>query len=187
MTDDKLVREFLEKIIELFGPPTEPILLHVRTTSEPAQPGDEAATATETATLMRLIMKAKDLYPSKYACAADLDGPRVETIEKVTHEEFKQDGMSVKKAVIHFCKNGDGGPAFKPVVLNKTNWKFLVAITGEDDDDNWGGHQIELRSEMVNAPGGKIVDSIRVHKAPGAAKPAKAKAKDVPFNDSVDF
>src|SRR6516162_9323975 len=106
MNDNELVRDFLEKFVELFGRPTEPIILHVGKTSEPAQPGDEAATATETETQMRLIMKMKDLFPSKYLRAADLEGPRVETIDKVTHEDFKDDGVNVKKTVIHFRKNG---------------------------------------------------------------------------------
>jgi hypothetical protein len=183
MSDDELVRDFLEKFVELFGRPTEPIILHVRKTSEPAQPGDEAATATETR--MRLIMKMKELFPSKYLRAADLDGPRVETIDKVTHEDFKDDGVNVKKTVIHFRRNGDS--AIAPVVVNKTNWKMLAAITGSDDDDDWAGHRIELRSEKVNAPGGKIVDSIRIHEVPAAPKPAKAKAKpDVAFDDSIE-
>jgi hypothetical protein len=186
MNDDELVRDFLEKFVELFGRPTEPIILHVRKTSEPAQPGDEAATATETSPqLQRCFMKMQDLFPSKYLRAADIVGkPRVVTIEKVTHEPFKDDGVNVTKTVIHFRKNGANTA---PVVVNKTNWKMLVAITGSDDDDDWAGHQIELRSEKVNAPGGKIVDSIRIH-APAAPKPAKAKAKaDVPFDDAVEF
>ena len=183
MSDDELMRDFLEKFIELFGRPTEPIILHVRKTSEPAQPSDEAATAT--ATQMRLVMKMNELFPSKYLRAADLESPRVETIDKVTHEDFKDDGVNVKKTVIHFRKNG--GSAVAPVVVNKTNWKMLVAITGSDDDDDWPGHRIELRPEKVNAPGGKIVDSIRIHEVPAAPKPAKAKAKpDVAFDDSIE-
>jgi hypothetical protein len=187
MNDDELVRDFLGKIVELFGRPVEPIIFHVGKTCEPAQPGDEAAkTATETETQLRLTMKMKDLFPSKYLRAADLDGPRIETIDKVTHEDFKDDGVNVKKTVIHFRKNG--GSAIAPVIVNKTNWKMLVAITGSDDDDDWPGHRIELRSEKVNAPGGKIVDSIRIHEAPAAPKPTKIKAKaEVPYDDVIEF
>ena len=71
------------------------------------------------------------------------------------------------------------------MVCNKTNWKMLVAITGQDDDENWADTKIELRSEKVNSKGGKIVDSIRVYEV---AKPAKAKAKaDAEMNDEIGF
>jgi hypothetical protein len=185
MNDDELVRDFLEKFIELFGRPTEPIILHVRKTSEPAQPGDEAATTTATTTeLQRCFMKMKEVFPSKYSAAADLDGPRIVTIDHVDHAAFKDnDGVSVTKPVLHFRDKDT-----KPMVCNKTNFKMIVAITGSDDDDDWAGHQIELRSEKVNAPGGRIVDSIRVHEVPVESKPPKAKkAKDVPFDDAVEF
>jgi len=121
-----------------------------------------------------------DLFPSKYLRAADLQGkPRTVVINHVTHEVFKDDGVSVTKTILHFNGNGTA-----PVVVNKTNWKMLVAITGADDDENWTGHKIELRSEKVNAPGGKIVDSIRVHEAP---QPKIVKNGKPEFNDEIAF
>jgi hypothetical protein len=119
--------------------------------------------------------------------AADIAGkPRVVTIDHVTHEDFKDDGVNVKKTVLHFR-----GKDTAPVVLNKTNWKMLVAITGADDDEDWSDTTIELRSEKVNAPGGKIVDSIRIHEVaqPQVELPPKTKkAKVAPeFNDEVGF
>jgi hypothetical protein len=128
-------------------------------------------------------MKMTDLFPSKYLRGADLQGkPRVVTIEKVTHEDFKNDGVTVKKTVVHFKRNGTNT---QPMVCNKTNWKMIVAITGAEDDEDWAGARLELRSEKVNSPGGRIVDSIRVHEAP---QPKAAKAKGVPeYNDEVGF
>ena len=126
----------------------------------------------------------KELFPSKYCAAADLDEPRIVTIDHVDHVAFKDnDGVSVTKPVLHFR-----GKDTAPMVCNKTNFKMLVAITGSDDDDDWAGHQIELRSEKVNAPGGRIVDSIRVHEVPVESKPPKAKkATDVPFDDDIPW
>ena len=57
-------------------------------------------------------MKMQDLFPSKYLRAADLQGkPRTVTIERVTHETFKDDGEDVTKAVLHFSDStrADGG------------------------------------------------------------------------------
>jgi len=182
------LRDRLEKFVQKFGWPDGPIVLRTGKLHKPAQPGDEAATATETEPKpkrkRKLKMKMTDLFPSKYLRAADLQGrSRVVTIDHVTHEDFKDDGVTVKKTVVHFKRNGTGTA---PLVVNKTNWKMLVAITGAEDDDDWAGYRIELRSEKVNSPGGRIVDSIRVHEAPAAPKAAKAKA--VPeFNDEVGF
>jgi hypothetical protein len=129
-------------------------------------------------------MKMHDMFPSKYLRAIDIAGkPRVVTIERVSHDDFVDDGVRVQKTVLHFV---GGGTA--PLVCNKTNWRMLVAITGADDDSDWPGHQIELRSEKVSAPGGRIVDSVRVYET-SAPKPApKAKAPTiVPFNDEVSY
>jgi hypothetical protein len=143
------VRGFLEKFVQQFGRPTEPITLRTGKVHKPMQLGVDAATATPTKPKREAKMKMQDLFPSKYLRAADLQGkPRVVTIDHVTHENFKDDGVNVKKTVVHFGGNGTA-----PVVLNKTNWRMLVAITGADDDENWAGHKIELRSEKVSAPG----------------------------------
>jgi hypothetical protein len=181
----KDLRARLERHIQKFGWPDGYLILRINKVHKPGSVGVDAATALKPKRKSRKAkrpMKMNDLFPSKYLRAADLAGkPRVVTIEKVTHEDFKDDGVAVKKTVIHFRKNGT---ATAPVVVNKTNWKMLVAITGSDDDDNWAGHRIELRSEKVNSPGGRIVDSIRVHEAPA---PKKAKAADIACNDEVGF
>jgi hypothetical protein len=176
------LRDFLEKFVQQFGRPTEPIILRTGKVHKPAQLGVDAANATEAKPKRKRKskMKMQDLFPSKYLRAADLQGkPRVVTIDHVTHENFKDDGVNVKKTVVHFGGNGTA-----PVVLNKTNWRTLAAITGADDDENWAGHKIELRSEKVIAPGGKIVDSIRIHEAP---QPKKATAAGVELNDDIGF
>jgi hypothetical protein len=177
----KGLRAHLEKHIQKFGWPDGYLILRINKVHRPGRVGVDAATERNPKRQKKgkAKMKMNDLFPSKYLRAADLAGkPRVVTIEKVSHEDFRDDGVAVKKTVIHFRKNGTGTA---PVVVNKTNWKMLVAITGSDDDDNWPGHRIELRSEKVNSPGGRIVDSIRVHEAPA---PKKAKPD---FNDEVGF
>jgi hypothetical protein len=170
---------FLEKFVEQFGWPDQPIILRTGKVHKPGSVGDDAATATEPKTKRKgkPKMKMSDLFPSKYLRAADLSKPRVVTIEKVEHEIFKDDGADVLKSVLHF-KEKD----CRPTVINKTNFGTLVSITGEDDDELWVGHKIELRSQKVMGPGGKVVDSIRVHEAP---KPKKSLKEEL--NDEVGF
>ena len=182
----KELRDRLEKLIQKFGWPEGPFVLRTGKVHKPAQQGVDAANATATKPKHRRKLKVKmnELFPSKYLRAADLAGkPRTVVIDHVSHEIFKDDGVSVTKTILHFKGSGTA-----PVVLNKTNWKMLVAVTGADDDEDWAGTAIELRSEKVNTPGGKIVDSIRVHEAPQpkseAPKPKKAKIV-VDYDDEI--
>ncbi len=62
--------------------------------------------------------------------------------------------------------------------LNVTNFDAIVDITGEEDDDNWPGHKIELYVDEKVKFKGKTVAAIRVRKpsaAAAAAKPAQSK------------
>src|SRR5215469_15991685 len=87
------LRGFLEKFVQQFGRPTEPIVLRTGKVWRPVQPGDEAATATKRKREGKSKMKMQDLFPSKYLRAADFGGkPRVVTIDHVTHENFRDDG-----------------------------------------------------------------------------------------------
>lgn len=58
--------------------------------------------------------------------------------------------------------------------LNATNWDSIAAITGQEDDDNWGGTTIELF--VIPEPKSKSGHAIRVRK-PRASAPAKAPTK----------
>jgi hypothetical protein len=152
---------FLEKFVEEFGWPDQPIILRTGEVHKPCSVGDDAATATSTEPKQKrkTKVKATELFPSKYLRAADLKGKaRKVKIQDVSHETFKDNGQDVVKAVLHL----DDGTS---MVCNKTNWGMLAAISGEDDDANWVGVEIELKAQKVSGPGGKIVDSIRVYDA----------------------
>ena len=156
------LRTFLERVVRQFGRPTEPIILRTGKAHRPEQPAVAAETELKPKRKRKgkSKMKMQDLFPSKYLRAADLQGkPRTVTIERVTHETFKDDGEDVTKAVLHFSDST------APMVVNKTNFGMLAAITGADDDQDWAGQEVELRSQKVMGPGGKVVDSIRVHEA----------------------
>jgi hypothetical protein len=159
------LNSFLEEFVDRHGrQPTRPIVVR---TGEPREPVVQRAVMPAQQLQLQLPlnlkepeMKLNDLFPSKYLRAADLNAkPRIVVIKKVTHETFKDDGRDVTKAILHF------EDSTAPLVVNKTNFGMLIAITGADDDEQWTGQVIELRSQKVMGPGGKVVDSVRIHEA----------------------
>jgi hypothetical protein len=110
-----------------------------------------------------------DFFPSKYLSAADLKGKTVHaTIDKISVEEFENDGRRQTKPVITFREKN-----LKPLVINKTNFLILVKLCGEDTD-TWSGKKIGLHMELVSFKG-KVTESVRV------TQPSQE------FNDAVDF
>ena len=72
------LREFLQKFVEQFGRPAEPIILRTGKVHKPAQPGDEAADCKPKRKRKgKSAMKMSELFPSKYLRAADLQGNRI--------------------------------------------------------------------------------------------------------------
>ena len=95
-------------------------------------------------------------FPSAYLKALDFPTPKVEIIDKVSRELVGQE--KEQKPVLYFSSADRG------VVLNKTNATMLAHLLGPDTD-HWKGKPVEVYTEAV-AFQGKIVDSIRVRKAP---------------------
>lgn len=103
-------------------------------------------------------MKQNDAFPSTYLKAEDFaEGEEKElAISKVTLEEMTaRDQSKENKPVLHF-KDFD-----KQIVVNATNWKRIVQVTGQDDSDNWTGKKITLYTEIVDAFG-EMKPAIRV-------------------------
>ena len=115
-----------------------------------------------------------DFFPSNYLRAADLGGKEIDvTIDRVTSEEFEQDGKKRTKPVIHFRNAG-----IKPLVANKTNSMLLAAACGTEDYLAWPGTQVRLYSELVSFKS-KVSEVIRVKRTP--APPADELNDKVPF------
>jgi hypothetical protein len=103
----------------------------------------------------------EDFFPSNYLRAADLKGKEVDVIiDRVTSEEFEQDGKKRAKPVIHFRNAG-----VKPMVSNKTNSLLIAAAVGDEDYNTWPGKQIRLYPDLVNFKG-KVSEAIRVKRTP---------------------
>jgi len=117
-------------------------------------------------------MNVNDAFPSKTLKASDLDGNQVTvTIARVEIEKMGTD----QKPVVYF-KGKDKG-----LVLNKTNSKRIVEITGSAETDDWKGHSIVLFPTETEFQG-ETVDCIRIKK-PGAQKGSAPKNPPQPADD----
>lgn len=90
-----------------------------------------------------------ELYPSQWVRSRDLNGKAVTvTIQAVTVAEFRTpDGRMHLAAVLAFVGKK------KRLILNKTQCRALVAITGSERFNEWVGHEVQLTPAM--APNGK--------------------------------
>jgi hypothetical protein len=103
---------------------------------------------------------AEDYFPSNYVKCSDLAGKEhVATIAYVKDEIFDNDGKKQKKPVVYFKQR------FKPLVCNKTNFLAIADSCGRNTD-SWTEKQIILFPCMVNTPGGKMMEAIRVKRVP---------------------
>ena len=107
-------------------------------------------------------MRVDDAFPGNYLKCSDLKGKECSLhIGGVTMEKMGED----TKPVLSFI-NSD-----KKMAVNKTNFNSIVAVTGEDDSDNWAGKKITLKPSKTEFQG-KIVDCIRVKLEDTPAVPA---------------
>ena len=95
-----------------------------------------------------------DAFPSKYLKASDLKGREViVTIDRVTFEGVGQNREM--KAIVYFAGKDKG------MVLNKTNAKKIIEISGSAITEEWGGTQLKLYPTETEFAG-ETVDCIRV-------------------------
>lgn len=122
---------------------------------------------------------------SKWLKAVDLEEEEMDScvvvITDYAEEVFKgRDGSADEtKLTVKFKEFS------KPLVMNKTNTKALIAIHGSDADE-WLGKRCKLFVTLVNNPqGGPQVKSLGISSAPlkRNTPPADAKAKQDAFSD----
>jgi hypothetical protein len=181
------LRTFLEKFVQKFGWPDQPVVLRTGKVWSPEP--REAAAATQLnpkhKRKAKRTMKLSDLFPSKYLRAADLDGEtKIVVVDRVEYETFKNDGKEETKAVLHFRGNGT-----KPFIASKTNSLVMAELSGSDDTDDWAGTRIALSPTVVSFKG-KATQSVRVGYAPkdyASIVTGKAKSKPKPAETKPDF
>ena len=100
---------------------------------------------------------AKDLFPTKYLSAEDLEADISVTItsSEMTTFPAQDNRPAEEKLIVHFAE------VTKGLALNKTNFSLIVKATGESDSVNWNGKKITIGKESVPYKG-DLVDAIRV-------------------------
>jgi hypothetical protein len=95
-----------------------------------------------------------DSFPSNYLKASDLQGREIiVTIDRVAFEPVGRE--KEMKAVCYFAGKQKG------IVLNKTNAKKIIEISGSAITEEWAGTQIKIYPTETEF-GGETVDCIRV-------------------------
>ena len=95
-----------------------------------------------------------DAFPSNYLKASDLGGREVVvTIDRVTFEAVGRE--KEMKAVLYFVGKQKG------IVLNKTNAKKIIEISGSAITEEWAGTSIKIYPTETEF-GGETVDCIRI-------------------------
>jgi len=111
-------------------------------------------------------MKLNSKGSSKYLTKGDVPNPIMATIADVKIETLQNPRED--KPVLHFA-----GTALKPMVLNVTNRRVLIAAYG-DETDAWRGQRIEVYvNQDVTNSSGDVVGGVRV-RIPAAAPKAPA-------------
>lgn len=123
----------------------------------------------------------KNLFPSKYLAAHNLEGKDVTlTIRQVVErEEIKTQRGSDFVSILYFeetLKSAKPGMEEKRFVLKPTNGDTIAALYG-NDYSKWIGKRITLYPTTTSV-GGKTVDCIRIRQI----IPATAKTQETPAN-----
>ena len=104
-------------------------------------------------------MKTKNLFPSKWLKASDLDGDLTVTIASAKLEKVGQDSDE-KKLTLYFSETDKG------LTINKTNCTTLEKLYG-DDTDGWLGKRIVIYPTETSFKG-EMVECIRIRLRPPA-------------------
>jgi len=89
-----------------------------------------------------------------YLAASDVQEPMTLTITSGEREEVGQDK---EPAIVLYFKEEDRG-----LILNKTALRFMVALTGSEDTDEWVGKQVVLYNEPNVYYQGKRTGGLRL-------------------------
>ena len=107
-------------------------------------------------------------FPGKYLAKGDFEPPIKATISRVAEEKMKGED----KTVFYFSNPSSEMDISRGVVCNKTNWKTIARMHGQDpddptiDDQQWTGTEIVLYNDpsvtYYNDDGEEIRGGIRM-------------------------
>lgn len=137
-------------------------------------------------------MKLSQMFPSKYASAADLNGkPATLTISKIVQDTVNRQNGPEKVFVVYFRYIQDGVPkdTQKGVILSRRLAEQIAEAVGADDTENWKGKAVELYPTTVSAFGkDHLVFGARKAAQPAASgKPAEQTKAPEGFSDHEDI
>lgn len=122
-----------------------------------------------------------EAFPSNYLKASDLKGAQpVVLIDRVEFEPVGRD--KEMKPIVYF----DGKE--KGLVLNKTNAKTIINLTGSAETEDWNGFALRLYATHVEFAG-ESVEAIRIKAAPASGHAPAARRRPVepePEPPSID-
>lgn len=119
----------------------------------------------------------KDFFKSKYTGAWTVpDGKDlVLTIDRVALENVVGEGG--RNETLPVCRFREAGVL--PLVLNRTNFKTIVKLTGKKDSDQWSGQCVQLFKSTTKLKG-DVVECVRIR--PTAPKLPAHQQQDKPVN-----
>lgn len=139
-------------------------------------------------------MKLSQMFPSKYASAADLNGrPSTLIISKIVQDAVNRENGLENVFVVYFRYIQDGAPkdTQKGVILSRRLAEQIAEAVGSDDTDQWVGKSVVLYPTTVHAFGkDHLVFGARKAPQPTPAasgKPAEQTKAPEGFSDHEDI
>ena len=102
-------------------------------------------------------MNIDELKKSSFLKRSDVAKPFLATIDRAEFVNVAKEGAPEELKRCLYFKELE-----KPMVMNGTNLEIIAKITGDRDDDHWGGHKVVLYDDPNVSFGGKLVGGIRV-------------------------
>lgn len=94
------------------------------------------------------------------------------TISMTTSDEVTSERGKEQKTVLNFAEN------IKPLILNATNSKTIVKLTGQKEVQNWKGARVQIYYDPTIKFGREIVGGVRI-------RPFAPKAAPKPTGDPI--
>jgi hypothetical protein len=102
-------------------------------------------------------------FDSPYLSSADIVGPTVLTIKHVRQEAHKTEQHTKPFNVAYFLEGEiRPGEKLKPMILNATNCKTLVKMSGSKYIDHWKDLEVVIYVDNNVIMNGEVVEGLRI-------------------------
>lgn len=117
-------------------------------------------------------MKITEALPAKYLGKSDFEPAILCKIKTVQIEEVKGAGGREDLPVLYMKDPSSYVDLKRGIILNKGNFKRIIAITGEEDTDDWPGREIVIFNDPDVEFGGEVTGGIRIRAPKQEQSPA---------------